>query len=520
MVLNGGFEDGPDPGNSFINVESGATTIPNWTVTDGQVDLVGAPFYQPADGSISLDLNGFITGEVQQTIDTTVGERYLLTFDLAANPRGTPAVKMGQVEVAGVTADLSYDISGQSAGSLDYVPTSLEFIATDAQTVLKFKSLIPGTAGLSIDNVSVVEIDPSSGFHTVEIGQDGNVVENINFGNTQLEIGPTELGINLLVNPDAESSSGSGNFNQVLTPFGWETSGSAFTAVQYSAAVPGQDLDTADGTVVNGDTNYFAGGPSNPLSTATQVIEFDGIEEQIDDGLLTANLSGFFGGWVRQEDNMVVEATFYDENQTILESFEIGSISAADRGGESKLLFQEDSLLVPVGARSAEVEMVATRQQGSYNDGYADNLSFVLSLNDGVQPVNRVEGTDGRDTLTGTTGNDIIIGKGGSDRLTGNAGADQFVFQSIDDRIDRINDFEVGSDKIVLGDLFDSLGVSIDSYDQAIDQGYLGITSFGQDNSRIRIDTNGIDGNGGARTLAIAYDVTPTELGTADNFVI
>ncbi|MEM7066025.1 MAG: choice-of-anchor C family protein [Cyanobacteria bacterium P01_B01_bin.77] len=335
LVLNGGFEDGPAIRNEIINVTSGSAVIPNWAVTAGQVDLVADLTYPAAAGAVSLDLNGYSTGEIQQTINTTVGEQYLLTFDLAGNPGGTPTIKMGQVEVAGITADLTYDISGQLISSLDYVPTALEFTATDSQTVLTFRSLVPGAYGPNIDNVSVVKIAPNAGFHTVEIGEDSNIIENINFGNTQL----------------------------------------------------------------------------------------------------------------------------------------------IDRPGPG------------------------------------DNTPPVA-------PDQLIVGTDGRDTLTGTENDDMIIGKGSSDRLTGNGGSDQFVFQSIDDRIDRINDFEVAADKIMLTDLFDDLGVSLDSYDQAINQGYLGITSFGRDDSRIRIDIDGLNGSRGARTLAIAYDVTPTELSAADNFVI
>jgi hypothetical protein len=34
---------------------------------------------------------------------------------------------------------------------------------------------------------------------------------------------------------------------------------------------------------------------------------------------------------------------------------------------------------VPVGARSARVTLLMTRTEGSYNDGYADVLSLILS---------------------------------------------------------------------------------------------------------------------------------------------
>ena len=130
-----------------------------------------------------------------------------------------------------------------------------------------------------------------------------------------------------------------------------------------------------------------------------------------------------------------------------------------------------------------------------------------------------ITGTDQRDTLTGTDGDDIIIGMEGSDRLTGGGGMDQFVYRSIEDRLDRITDFEVGTDKIVLTDIFSDLGIS--SYEEAIDGGYLGIrNSASGRTSRVRIDIDGSEGSQPMRTLIFASDLPSGGLDSPDNFVI
>src|SRR5947199_114896 len=54
-VVNGSFEDGPDPGG-FTIYYAGATDIPGWTVTQGSIDYVGT-YWQPGDGARSIDLN-------------------------------------------------------------------------------------------------------------------------------------------------------------------------------------------------------------------------------------------------------------------------------------------------------------------------------------------------------------------------------------------------------------------------------------------------------------------------------
>ena len=100
-----------------------------------------------------------------------------------------------------------------------------------------------------------------------------------------------------------------------------------------------------------------------------------------------------------------------------------------------------------------------------YNDGTAakdlaqNNFkkfrSDTVTLGDTVGQV--FSGTSGRDTIVGTEGNDTIIGGAGADTLTGGAGYDQFVYTNIRDSGDTITDFKVGTDKIVLTQLLNSL---------------------------------------------------------------
>jgi Ca2+-binding RTX toxin-like protein len=69
---------------------------------------------------------------------------------------------------------------------------------------------------------------------------------------------------------------------------------------------------------------------------------------------------------------------------------------------------------------------------------------------------NRLNGLGGSDTLEGNSGNDILTGGNGNDLLTGGSGKDQFVFNSnavfnlSAMGLDRITDFVVGTDKLVL----------------------------------------------------------------------
>ncbi|MBE9034009.1 beta strand repeat-containing protein [aff. Roholtiella sp. LEGE 12411] len=133
--------------------------------------------------------------------------------------------------------------------------------------------------------------------------------------------------------------------------------------------------------------------------------------------------------------------------------------------------------------------------------------------------VNIINGTFGRNILKGTPGNDIITGYQGRDILTGGKGADAFVYTNIRDLADTITDLEIGTDKIVLRQLFRSLGLSNLNFASAISDGYLRFETQGSD-TIILIDPDGSSGRSRALNLTVVSDVSATSLNNANNFAI
>ena len=125
-----------------------------------------------------------------------------------------------------------------------------------------------------------------------------------------------------------------------------------------------------------------------------------------------------------------------------------------------------------------------------------------------------IEGTPGRDTLTGTDYNDVIIGFQGRDIITGGEGEDQFVYISMRDTGDIITDFEVGSDKIVLTELFNSIGYSGSS---PINDGYVSFSPQGE-NTVLLIDADGTGGRRASNLLKVE-NVNIDLFNNSDNFV-
>ena len=142
---------------------------------------------------------------------------------------------------------------------------------------------------------------------------------------------------------------------------------------------------------------------------------------------------------------------------------------------------------------------------------------FISKLGGSQDEVNAIEGTPGRDVLTGTNANDRITGFRGRDTLTGGAGADEFVYTRIRDRFDLITDFEIGSDKIVLTDVFDRLNYS--GSDPIADRYLRLFASVGNNNNTIIfIDPDGL-GSSRPRPLLVAETVSVADLNDLGNFV-
>jgi hypothetical protein len=186
---------------------------------------------------------------------------------------------------------------------------------------------------------------------------------------------------NLLADPGAEAGPGAADSSTIDPPPGWTAVGSV-TAVQYGAP---DFPTTADGAALNGGANFFAGGPDNAASAATQAIDVSGAAAEIDAGGVTATLSGDFGGFAGQNDSATLTATYLSAAGAALGTLASPRVTPADRNGGTALLFRTASAAVPAGTRSIGVRLDLVRQDGSYNDGYADNLSLTLSTQ--PQPV-------------------------------------------------------------------------------------------------------------------------------------
>lgn len=183
------------------------------------------------------------------------------------------------------------------------------------------------------------------------------------------------LGSNLITNGDAEADAG-GNGSTIVAPTGFHSSGN-LTIVSYSTG--GGFPAPGDPGPSNRGLNFFAGGPNTALSSATQSLDVSSITGLIDGGAVSFELAAYLGGFSSQQDSGKLTATFLGASRDVLGAGSIGPVTNSDRGNATGLLLRQTSGVVPIGTRFIDVQLTMTRQAGSYNDGYADNLSLVLS---------------------------------------------------------------------------------------------------------------------------------------------
>ena len=157
-VTNGSFENGNyvDNGSGFQTLSAGNTNLTDWAIT-GSVDWIGS-YWQAQAGSKILDMDGNAQGAISQTLTTTIGNTYFVSFYLSGNPEGAPAVKTLTVSATGASlATYIFDTTGHSKSNMGWTAKGYSFRATSASTVLTFASATAGVSGPALDNIVVTE---------------------------------------------------------------------------------------------------------------------------------------------------------------------------------------------------------------------------------------------------------------------------------------------------------------------------------------------------------------------------
>jgi hypothetical protein len=188
---------------------------------------------------------------------------------------------------------------------------------------------------------------------------------------------PAALGPNLVFNGDAEYNRGFNSSSTQQYAAGWDDPGpGGVTLLNYQA---GNGYPTlTDPGPTNRGKNFFSGG-TNASSAMTQRIDVSNLASTIDTGTLDFTLSAWLGGFGTQTDSASVVAHFLNAANNEIGTSQLAPVTAADRANITKLMFRQNIGDIPALTRSVRLELIATRASGD-NDGYADNIAFMLGL--------------------------------------------------------------------------------------------------------------------------------------------
>jgi hypothetical protein len=166
-------------------------------------------------------------------------------------------------------------------------------------------------------------------------------------------------GSNLVVNGDAEAGTA-----------GWTgyAGYNLFQAVDYGS---NWVLPTQPGPADRGN-RMFAG--FGQYAVGWQTLDFGAATTRATSYALT----GWLGGWANQGDNALFYVQFLDESDNEIGSSVLGPVTPQDRNDQTGLMYRETDGFVPTGTRRLSFWLSMERLVPGDNDGYADNLSFVL----------------------------------------------------------------------------------------------------------------------------------------------
>jgi hypothetical protein len=194
---------------------------------------------------------------------------------------------------------------------------------------------------------------------------------------------------NLLANGDGESGVAVSDGTSHYCPQAWTCdSGTGFMTLMSYGSLVGFPT-SSEAARIGGGRSFFVGGPNSARPSSYQLVDLSAATNEINAGLVQYTLGGCLGGKADDPDvaNIYV---FFSTGPPPGGNYISGATKfgpgPADRGDKTQLLPVSTGAAVPAGARSAEVLLDMVRNNGSYNDGSADNLSFSLGPIPGPAP--------------------------------------------------------------------------------------------------------------------------------------
>lgn len=156
LLTNGSFENPSIAGIPYVLYGSGSTAITGWTVVGADTQLTRTEFVPAAHGSQWIDLTGiygYNKGVRSDTVATTIGQRYTLSFDLG--DYYAPGFQTATLAVSINGAPQTLFTNLYEGGIMDWERKSFDWVANSSSAQITFL----GVANGSLSNNAVIGLD-------------------------------------------------------------------------------------------------------------------------------------------------------------------------------------------------------------------------------------------------------------------------------------------------------------------------------------------------------------------------
>jgi hypothetical protein len=298
-------------------------------------------------------------GYVQETING--GFNFLQFLSTSTPPELPTSAQMTALHNAGIQANY---YTSQIRGTLD--ATKKQYVRNMFGAAVDFPLVDDVPGGLSVAaEYAIAPVDP-------------HYITNIH---------PAALGVNVIVNPGAETYMDDYHVPTTATLptsgvletrdrelTGWNDVVEA-TNAPYGGLYMPTSVQYPQGTF---GKNLFISGIISGERWMEQTIDLGGLETEIDAGTIEYALSAWLGGYGNYDNYSALTAIFLDEDANALGSAQLLTQEHEDWSSMTGMVYLDDSGDVPLGSRSIEVRLSFERLTGGITNGMADNLSLVL----------------------------------------------------------------------------------------------------------------------------------------------
>jgi hypothetical protein len=191
---------------------------------------------------------------------------------------------------------------------------------------------------------------------------------------------PPSAANNLLVNGGAEAGPASlDGLTPVATLPGWTRAvGSGFSVLSYANTLSGFPVNSTPGSPSRG-LHYFFGGNAGVTASVSQVVVLDvALQARIDASQASWAASGWFGGYLDQNDRAALTLEFLSAADAVLGTEVIGGVTDTDRADLTSMLQRSSSGVLPANTRKIRATLTSTHDEGDAVDGYADDLVLTV----------------------------------------------------------------------------------------------------------------------------------------------